>query len=61
MLNSNRLSRFRVCLMASLVIGAAVTPAVGGEQYHKPKIRTITSLKTSTLSSGQSSCQALTP
>jgi len=28
--------------MASLVIGAAVTPAVGGEQYHKPKIRTIT-------------------
>src|SRR6267154_3690240 len=42
MLNSNRLSRFRVCLMASLVIGAAVTPAVGGEQYHKPKIRTIT-------------------
>jgi uncharacterized protein len=42
MLNSNRLSRFRVCLMAYLVIGAAVTPAVGGEQYHKPKIRTIT-------------------
>ena len=41
-LNSDRLSRFRVCLMAYLVIGAAVTPVVGGEQYHKPKIRTIT-------------------
>jgi len=42
MVNSNRLSRFRFRLMACLVIGSAVTPVVGGETYHKPKIRTIT-------------------
>jgi len=28
--------------MACLVIGSSVTPVVGGEPYHKPKIRTIT-------------------
>ena len=42
MLNSNRLSRFRFCLMACLVIGSSVTPVVGGEPHHKPRIRTIT-------------------
>ncbi len=42
MLNSNRLSRFRFRLMACLVIGSSVTPVVGGEPYHKPRIRTIT-------------------
>src|SRR5438552_10970272 len=42
MLNSNRLSRFRFCLMAYLVIGSSVTPVVGGEPHHKPRIRTIT-------------------
>jgi uncharacterized protein len=42
MLNSNRLSRFRFCLMACLVIGSSVTTVVGGESYYQPKIRTIT-------------------
>ena len=41
-LDANLLPRFRVLVIASLIIGYAVTPVLGNEPYRKPKIRAIT-------------------
>jgi uncharacterized protein len=41
-LDANLLPRFRFLVIASLIIGYAVTPVLGNEPYRKPKIRAIT-------------------